>query len=62
MILCFSMARRSLSAFPFIAQFLDVGVDLGSIAPGSVAETAQASRWALRFRPEDDFVALYDSR
>jgi len=53
--------RRSLSAFPFIAQLLDVGVDLGSIAPGSLTETAQASSWALRFRPEDDFVALYDS-
>ena len=61
MISCFSTARRSLSAFPFIAQLLNVGVDLGAIAPGSFAEAAQASSWALGFRPEDDFVALYDS-
>ena len=59
--LVLSMARRSLRTFPFIAQLLDVGVDLGSIAPGSLTETAQANRWALRFGPENDFVALYDS-
>jgi hypothetical protein len=48
------MARRSLSAFPFIAQLLDVEVDLGSVVPGTFAETAQASTWPLGFRPEND--------
>ena len=57
---CFSMARRSLSAFPFIAQLFDVGGDLGLVSPGSFAETAQAGSGALGFRPENDFVAFYE--
>jgi len=60
MILCFSTARRSLAALPFIAQLLDITVYFGSTAPAPFAKTAQARGGIFGFRPENDLVFFYD--